>query len=360
MALNWTTNVIIGLIAFIPIFSAFILALHEYLKNKHRHALFMSLGWFFVTLWCVFVISATLLLSQFISYLIFLVWIPTGYVVVLLLDSFSRESVDPRKILLITGLSTALLIFSFEPNIIVSYTYPTGEKAFANAMGRPFTYSFALLTLSIGGLFAYYTYKIHINVPQSLNFYSRINLTGAITMGVITPIIVGLGIEKMIPAINMITMAIGALTMTIAFLKEPKLAFILPFKAIRLTVIERSGLPLFSYSWSKLDDLVEEELFSGMLQAVSMFVDESLQKGNVKEIHLDRAILILQRSKHYPTVCVLVANKSSQSLRRALDSFSERFDSKYSQHFSLPIQTKPFETGIDLIRECFPFVPDYN
>lgn len=86
-----------------------------------------------------------------------------------------------------------------------------------------------------------------------------------------------------------------------AYFREPKLLFVLPFTALRLTVLEtESGLPLFTYTWNRQGDLADETLFSGMLQGVSMIVKESLKRGSLQEIRVEGAIIIAYRIPEYP------------------------------------------------------------
>jgi hypothetical protein len=189
-------------------------------------------------------------------------------------------------------------------------------------------------------LVIYFWIKIRLNAPNSAKFYANVILVGVLIMG---------------PGSLLFYIAIS-----IGFAKEPKLPYILPFKAYRLTVIDKSGIPLFTYNWAPLKDLVEKELFSGMLQAVSAFVDESLRKGDIREIRLAEALLILQPSNQFPIVSVLFTNKSSQSLKHALDIFTTRFVEDFSQHFAPPINTKLFNAASDLVSDFFSFVPEHE
>ena len=159
----------------------------------------------------------------------------------------------------------------------------------------------------------------------------------------------------------MLLITIQNLIMLIPLVKHPELAFILPFKDLRLTIIETErGFPLFTHIWNQTKDL-EDNLFSGMLHGIGQFVQETLQSGNMREITLDKAILILKRSQKHPVVCVLVTTKSTKSLRNALDKFAEKFFNKFAGQFSEQVNIeKKFAPAKELVEECFSFVPVYE
>lgn len=144
----------------------------------------------------------------------------------------------------------------------------------------------------------------------------------------------------------------------IIILKYPEIVTILPFKALRLVIIEtESGIPIFNHDWESRNVLAQEDLFSGMLQGISMILTESVNRGNVNEVILDDAVLIMERSKEYPVACVLVSTKSSRYLKQALKSFSTRFFIEFKDSFSMPHDTSKFDPAENLVNEFFNFLP---
>ena len=75
-------------------------------------------------------------------------------------------------------------------------------------------------------------------------------------------------------------------------------------------------------------------------------------------ILLENGVLVLQRTYKFSVACVLVATKSSQTLRHALDEFAEHFYERYSEHFDNPSEVSKFATAIELVEEHFGFVPE--
>ncbi|MFW9993311.1 MAG: hypothetical protein ACFFD4_14805 [Candidatus Odinarchaeota archaeon] len=358
MSLNWSTWVYVASISLIPLLAANIMVFREYRRTKFLHSLYMLLAWFFVLLWCVIGIVGILLLDRFLIILTLLIWIPIGFFLILLVDSVSRESIDPFKFLIMGILSASMVISLADPQSIASSTFITGETMIIPQ-------GFALLTLAailiyVSGIYLYFTLKIHLNAPNSLKFYSKINVVGAAVMGIINAIFEGIGVNYVIPGLVTFLVAMGAITLTIMFVKEPRLAFILPFKALKLTVVDKSGLPLFNYSWNPSEDIIDESLFSGMLQAVSSFVAESVKKGAIREIHLEDAIILFKPSNDFSFVSVLLTTRSSRSLRSALATFTNKFMHRFSDVLQLPVNTENFEPAKEIVFETFSFIPEYD
>ena len=157
----------------------------------------------------------------------------------------------------------------------------------------------------------------------------------------------------------MASFAIGFLLISIAIYKEPKLLFILPFKASRIAVINKAGLPFFSYNWNPNDELIDDTLFSSMLTGISGILQESLRKGDIREIHLAQAVLLIKTSDPQSITFVLVSSRSSQIIRNALDVFAERFLEEYSDDLTAPfINQDTFQPASKLVEQSFPFIPE--
>jgi len=356
--LNWTIEVFILLISLGPLTFAVYITFSEYLKDKYRHNLFMMFVWLIVMIIDILIIISNLILSPTLYLYSMFLWILSAIFISLLFDSVSRESIDPKKLVIISIFSTAIVFISFDPNAVVYNYFPNGEIGLL--MGGNFRIINSILFLFISGMYAFYTVKIHWKAPKNLKLYSSINLVGGIAV-VGSVIIVLIGLNKIIPRIDFLIVAIGGLFMAIALVREPRLAYILPFKLMRLTVIDtRSGISIFTHDWKTGETLVDEGLFSGMLQGISAILNEAVGKGNVRGILLDQALLIIKRNEDYPIACVLIATKSTKSLRQALNSFSDKFITQFSQFFSETSMVSNFEPASSLILECFPFVPEYD
>jgi hypothetical protein len=118
-----------------------------------------------------------------------------------------------------------------------------------------------------------------------------------------------------------------------------------------------AGTALFKYDWAKLTK-VEENIFSMVLQAVGSILDEILKKGTVREIQMDKAILLIQHDKKYPIATVLVTSKSTKSLRYGLKTFYDQFIEEFYSGQDLS-EISRFEDAKKLVEVVFDFVPIY-
>jgi hypothetical protein len=353
--LNWSTNVIFGFfstgLVYLPLA---IVMLRIYAKWKARYAI----------LWALIIIlimgynMASCLGSIFSEDLLGTVGIislfSSNFLIVLFIDSVNRDSVDPVKIGAIS-IMWAITSMAF----IISITPAAFQGIISeNILFDVIAGSCAVVILFLpGSLVVYHGVRIYRHVPKPLKPHAGLFLAGGILI-IFTSFLAisdvalaeGLGLSGfvMIAAISSIT---------IAFARQPKLAYVLPFKAYRLTVIDTGGgTPIFNHTWQPSREQVDETLFSGMLQGVSVILKESLNQGNVREITLDEGIMILQRSQAKNIACVLVASRPSRTLRDGLQLFSERFYAQYADQLVEPINKVVFEPATALVAECFPFL----
>ncbi len=360
IALNWTIEVILNFISIGPLSIAFFLTLYNYIQDRNRPLLLLLISWFWLILWSFGEAVSYLYLSKSLFILHIYSFIGLAFFMTALVDSLNIESIDPIKTSIFSAVSAIIILTSVEPDAVELSTFPNGDATLA--MGGYFRITTTVIVILIGFMYVYYMAKIHWNAPSNLKFYSRLNLLGAILIGILPGIFVALGVTLIIPGCNQILISTGALLSTIAFISQPKLAYILPFKALRLTVVQiDSGISLYSYTWSKSKEMMGEPYFSGMLVGISQFAKEALGRGNISEIHLEDAILIFKRSSQYPVACVLFATKSSPSLKTALNFFAERFFQEFAHSFVEKMQDlMMYVHAIDIVSESFPFVPEYD
>lgn len=312
-------------------------------------------------------------------YWLYVIFFYTGYLArlgitlssILLADSISRESIDIKKIAvfcIVATLFVTLMILIYVFNNIYVPSSPE-DNLFYMVLYAAWAFMYWLNQVIGLTMIIYWAIKVNVNSPKSLKRYSRLSLVGAIifflvplemlvdnflaTNAIITNLFL-LGID-------FLEIGIGTLLIAISFIKEPKLAFVLPFKVMRLTIFEtEGGIMLYTHTWAKDHELVNEELFSSMLQGIRVILSESVKRGNVRDIHLDKATLILQHSEKYPIACVLVTTRSSRALRNALDTFVRRFIEEHSIKFDALYETEAFKSTSRIVEECFPFVPKYE
>jgi hypothetical protein len=211
-----------------------------------------------------------------------------------------------------------------------------------------------------GTLLTYFFFKIFLNAPQDLKFHSFVCLIGAIIVSIIPGVLYLFGLTMLFPGCSVFLFGIGTLLISIALVFQPKLAYILPFKLYHLIVIEtKSGLPLYKYSWklgTKLGE-INPPIFSSLLHGIDLFMENSINRGNIQEIWVEEAMLMVSQIKEIPISCVLITSKPSLVLRKALDCFYKRFYKKFAQLIKNPSNLSKFNSAKQIVEECFAFIP---
>ncbi len=351
---NDIIGLIIGTIALIAVIFATILSYQNYKKDKARHSLLLFLFFLLIMVWgslqeFLFIVEMLKKIGLFLefpqisSYTHFLL-LGTVFVLILFIDTISRERIDLIKILFFSNLVTAGLIFFFYEAVVVSLLF-----------------GIALLFQAV--LWIYFTIKIYTKSPNPIKKDALILIFGGIFftfIPVILEILPNLGIEINNPFLTQLSIGIGVLITAYIFKKQPKLAYILPFRASRLTIIDtKRGLSIFNHIWDKTSSAIDNDLFGGMLQGISGILQETVNRGTVRQIELEEAILLIYSVEKYPLAFILLSNEFNKSLRLALKRFAERFFIEFSDKFEDLSYTSQFESASKLVEEIFPFVPEY-
>jgi len=311
----------------------------------------IGLGAFFFVLAGI----ATLILSVELAHVAILFALSSSLISLPAADTLKREQLEPVKLAVFLAMSAVGIVLMYLlPNFI--YFAPDllgGTGIFFSSLG---SYLGVLASLIPWVYYCHCIYLVHKRAPAALKRYSRVFFAGNCigVIGILTMLSMSLEFLFML-------FSVGLVLMAYAYSHEPKLFFVLPFKAIQLMVLEtEGGLPLFTHMWNQQGGIADEGLFSGMLQGVSLIVRESLKRGDVQEIRVADAIIIAYRNPVYPIAFILVATNSSRSLRDGLKLFAERFCSEFHECFMNPNNVKQFSSAEHLVTACFPHVPVYD
>lgn len=356
--LNWTYASLVLIIATIPELFALFMSFSGYRKTKYPHFLYMSLTWLFMSLSCIFLIASYVFMNFIIYRIAITLNIPITYSLMLLMDTISSEKVDIKKSILITINSTAMIIFAFSSDAVI--TNETGLNETTPALNGWFNLSGVTLFIISSGMWIYYMLKIHLQAPQSLKKYSTINMVGAIIAGAGGAIAFGTELVWFLPGTDYFFIAVGSLICSYAFIKQPKLGYVLPFKVHRIISINANGgIPVYTYSWDA-SGLMDSTLFSGALQSISAILSESISRGAVKEITLDEGVLIIHKHTESPLIYVLITTKSSPILLHGLNLFQVEFTGKFGKDALGGVDLSDSFEVEKLVKKCFPFLPEMN
>ncbi len=337
---------------------AFYYTFKGYRVKHYPHFKFMFITWFSLGLGSLLLAIAYLNLNTWVYRLAFIVSAPLGLAIMGLVDTISQERIRYENLFINTVILTGLLIFVFSPNSVVINTTVLGETT--PALSGPADFFVTLLFLYTGILWLYFMAKLHYYAPPSIKRFSKINLIGAILAAPGSIVAFATGFIWIFPGTDFLLIGIGGLLCAYSFNKQPKLGYVLPFKAYRLICVDAiSGTPLYKYDWDA-STIIDEALLSGALQGISMILQESVQKGEIQEIRFDEAILMFMRVRRKNVYFALLVSKSSQILMEGLHMFGHAFVSHYDSVLSQDLVDIERLSDADLlIQETFPYIPQY-
>jgi len=363
MALNWSTGVIVGFVGFIPSIFAFIMTLIQYFKNRYAYLKYFAGMWFFLSIWILFQAISDLLLSIPLHFVVFYALIIFSYFVNLSVDTITRDSIDIKKMILTTITSSFVVILSLDLNNFPAFNpdaiiiEETGTIPYLTMHGS-FQIAVMIALVLLVSLAIYGSLKMLIHTPKNLKKYSLIYVLGTYLMGVQPIWIQFTELEKNFPGITTGSMALGILINAIIFIKEPKLAHILPFKAYRIIIQNtKSGNIVFKHDWNKLETEFSEKVFSGMMLAINTMFDKTISKGNVRKIKFDEAEITFKASEEVLLACILISSDSSITLRNSFSQFANDVFKDYNNIKKNAHSMSKYDNGIVLLEKHFPFIP---
>jgi len=324
-------------------------------KRNNRLVYLFSANWLFQALfWILDAAShyyySTLLMA--IAIVPQLIGVPCLFIFI---DLIKKERVSSVKMSILFLIEILLLILTFIPGgmeIVPDYgVHIVGPLRILQIV---FLIYYVLTFFS----WSYLTWK---RAPKELKQLVNFLLFGSILFSFVTAFMYALGgLFKMYNSIGFITHSLGALFTIIVIWKDPKIIYILPFKAYRILVVDtNAGTGLFKYDWAELK-AVDENIFSMVLQAVGSILDEVLKKGEIREIKMDQAVLLIQHDRNSPVASVLVTSKSSKSLKYGLKKFNSEFIETFQSQFDQLYEVSRFKDAKKIADRIFDFVPEYK
>ncbi len=274
------------------------------------------------------------------------------------IELIKKEHVSPVKMSILVIIEAIVFFFTFFVPENENYERIDGYGIHNKGILRIFQIIFLFYFVSLYFIWSYQTWR---KAPVSLKRLTSLLLIGSTLFSIVTASMYALGtIEKTFNSIAFIVNGIGAFTTIIVILKDPRIIFILPFKAYRILIVDTNkSIALFKHDWAKVGEL-EENMFSMMLQAIGSVLDDILKKGEVQEIQMDRAVLLIHHDKTYSIASILIASKSSKSLRYRLKSFNEKIITVFQSTLDGERKVGRFEETREIVDKIFDFVPSYK
>jgi len=278
--------------------------------------------------------------------------------IIIFIELVRKEHVNPIKISILVIIEATLFYITFFMDPSNNWDIIPGYGVHNKGILRIFQIIFIFYYAFLYYIWSYQTWR---KAPKSLRQSTNLLFFGSTLFSVVTAAMYALGtFIRTFNSLAFIVHSVGAITNIIVILKDPRIIYILPFKAYRILVVDTNkSVALFKHDWAKVGKL-EETMFSMMLQAIGNVLDDILKKGEVQEIQMDRAVLLIHHDKTYSIASILIASKSSKSLRYGLKRFNEEFVDFFHTQLEGERKLGMFEETRALVDNVFDYVPSYK
>ncbi len=251
----------------------------KFRQFKFRAFLWLTLVWLVVAETFILIALGEFFHDPLLGGLSWFTLLPVGFFWLLAFDTMTRDAYEPVKLVVMAVVSAFVVFSSFialEPllqHTVYGDTFYMPGGVFAIP-------SFSWMGLN-KAFQTYFLLKIYRHVPTPMRgTATRFWLTAAIMAGIGLFLVYGLNLSVYLPGAPAVDVTLAGSLGLIALLKEPRIAFVVPFKAYRLMVIKTTGgLLLFTHNWGGGDQFPDEDFFSGLVQGINIFAKQSLKKG---------------------------------------------------------------------------------
>ncbi len=325
-------------------------------KNKNRLIFLFSAMWLmYAVFWFIdaaahYLYSIPLMALAIVPQLI---GVPC---IIIFIELSTKEHVSPVKfsILMIIEALVFLVTFYVPNNWEIIPGYGIHNKGILRIVQIIYLFYFMIFYV----LWSFHTWR---KAPADLKRLTSYLLFGSTIFSIVTGVLYAIGsLIKVFNAIGFFVNGIGAFITILVILKDPRIIYILPFKAYRILVVDTiASVALFKYDWAKAGE-VEENIFTMMIQAIGSVLDDILKKGDVQEIQMDRAVILINHNNENSIASVLIASKSSKSLRYGLKRFNEEFVTQFQKTLEDSRKVSDFVEGSKIVEQVFGFVPSYK
>ena len=344
-----------GIASFLYFFAGALSFFHWIVKKRKRLHI-LGLSWTLQGIFWLLGSIAQITLNQTLLSNIFVSQVLGILCLVIFIEYTSHERIDTLRISIFLVISMLYIIFPIISNSIEIIPDYGLHVIGVSRLIQIITFSFYSV------IYFWWGYTIWKQSPNNLKRNATILFIGCIILSFLSAIFYGLGSNILFfNGIAFISNAIGVLIILVSMIKEPKLMNILPFKVQSLTVIDaNSGIILYKKNWMKNSNVVNDELFSAVVQGFSNIFDNVINIGKIKEIHLNKAILLISQQEKYPVLFALIATKSSKVLKSSLDDFANKFLKEFTEFLDNPNEVAQFAEAKRLVEEIFYFIPEYD
>ncbi len=352
MVLNWTPEIIVDFITAIILLTTSLLTYFEPKTKKLKAIFLIRLAIFFMAVFYFLDGLGILFLSLIISRISTFFLVAVVIFLLMGINYITRESINSIYLVLLSCIGTLTIYLAFQPGLMqieTQFGYLKVSWIGVLALIDSVLSIFTVVFLMSWGI------RTWLNTPLLIKQDAMLFLLGFIIVG---PIYASFYVFSILGIIYVafadILFSIGVLIFNIAIIKEPKLLYIFPFTVHRIAVKDRNGHPLFDHDWS--ESFVDENIFTGFLNAVQLMSEEVMDIGGILDINLEQGILILKESERITVG--LVTTKSSRLLRDSVVNFTTDFEEKFDRELKSSIgDMSSYDSAYELIEKHFSNFP---
>lgn len=364
--MNWSFESISLLVATCLNLFGVLILLKPTFKDRIKSLIWLTIFLLWVTILNLMNFLAVLFLDVIIFQIAILLFIPMGLSFIRYIDTLLGAQKGSFRFALMAAVCGALLIAGLDKDAYIIEVLHNGDSSVTFIA----THSLSIISILLGliyGVFGFITFwKIMKEAPSNLKKTATLLFLGFF---IYSPLVVIIGIciiiipELLNYGIVFIVQSVGTLIISYVFYKNPRVAYILPFKAYQLIVLNtESGTPLFTHSWENNSQTEDTEnissiLISGLINSIGLILDSNLHQGSLEEIKFQNGYLLIQKPLDDPIACLITTSKASLVLRMGLQKFTEAFLSKYSIHFANSSEISLFNSASELVEKYLGFVP---
>jgi hypothetical protein len=351
MALNWTLNFIFDSLNMIPSMITWWILYREFRKSKYRHLYTFSLFFLAFAIMPLMGAVATLFLVIEIRMLQDFVAVIGSLLLILTFEQIARNTVRPWPFIAI--LCIEMLGIIFDPPVYAIVTRTVGTITSNTNISLGFT---------LGQIFMFLVVFYHMSrIFRKSSTAYKLKVVVIIIFFIL--LLIGITIVKNIPVygVAFIYDFVTRILMGIIITRREyaPLWFTLTFTPYRLTVIDtKSGIPLFSHTWKSGRDMSDEDLLSGMFQGISQFVKEAMNRGDLEQIALSNAAVIVQQYLPCKIATVMIVSDYSYALKDSIGLFTAKFVEKYARELPSSGNITNLAPAEELVAKYFSFIPE--
>lgn len=225
MTANWNIEIYLYLTASVLALISVLTIAHKYRQTKNHFFLYLMISWSFLMLYILLGGIALLIQSMELFKFEILLLIPSAFFLVLVFDKLTRYSLDPIKMLIFGFFSAGVLTSSIMDDSVIEIINGAGFPSF-QTNGR-YHLGLSLFTGLVGFLFLYYNGVIFLRSPPDMKRRASLSLLGGIFFSPVSFIFYITRLNKLIPGIMLLSLAIGVVLPSLSYQLEPRLLDVL-------------------------------------------------------------------------------------------------------------------------------------